>query len=59
MEIEPTFIVLQLIGMVEKVVGEVSRRSYNDGYRVQRILVIRDKGAMKPCFEKRCENLSF
>ena len=45
--------------MVEKIVGEVDRRSYKDGSRAQMALVIRDKGAMKPSFEKLHENLSF
>ena len=59
MEIEPTFIGLQWIGMVEKLMGEVARRSYKDGSRAQLNLVVRDKGATKPSFEKLCENLSF
>ena len=59
MEIEPTFIGLEWIGMVDKLVGEVSRRSYKDGYQAQLTLVIRDKGATKPSFEKLRENLSF
>ena len=59
MEIEPTFIGLEWIGMVEKLVGEVARRSYKDGSRAQLTLVIRDKGATKPYFKKLRENLSF
>ena len=59
MEIEPTFIVLEWIGMVDKLVGEVARRSYKDRSRAQLTLVIRDKGATKPSFEKLHENLSF
>ena len=54
MEIEPAFIGFLWIGMVE-----VARRSYNDGSWAQLTLVIRDKGAMKPYFEKLHENLSF
>ena len=59
MEIEPAFIGLEWIGMVDKLVGEVARRSYKDAYWAQMTLVIRDKGATKPCFEKLHENLSF
>ena len=59
MEIEPTFIGLEWIGMVEKLMSEVARRSYKDGSWAQLTLVIRDKGAMKDSFEKLCENLSF
>ena len=59
MDIEPTFIGLEWIGMVEKLVGEVAIRSYKDGSRAQLTLEIRDKGAMKPSFEKIRENLSF
>ena len=59
MEIEPAFIGLEWIGMVEKLVGAVARRSYKVGFRAQLTLVIRDKGAMKPSFKKLCENLSF
>ena len=59
MENEPTFIGLQWIGMVEKLMDEVARRSYKDGSRAQLTLVIRDKGATKPSFEKLRENLSF
>ena len=59
MEIEPSFIGLRWIGMVEKFMGEVARRSYKVGSRAQLTLVIRDKGAMKPYFEKLRENLSF
>ena len=40
MEIE-----LEWIEMVEKLVGEVSRKSYKDGSQAQLTLVIRDKGA--------------
>ena len=56
---EPAFIGLGRIGMVDEMVGEVDRRSYKDGTRAQLTLVIRDKGATKPSFEKFCENLSF
>ena len=59
MENEPGFIGLGWIKMVEKLVGEVARRSYKDGSRAQLALMIRDKGAMKPSFEKLHENLSF
>ena len=59
MEIEPAFIGLESIRMVDKLVGEVARRSYKDGSRSQLTLVIRDKGSMNPSFEKLCENLSF
>ena len=59
MDIEPTFIGLQWIGMVKKLVGEVVRRSYKDGSQAQLTLVIRDKGATNPSFEKLRENLSF
>ena len=59
MEIEPAFIGLQWIGMVEKLMGEVARRSYKDGSQAQLTLVIKDKGATKPFFEKLHENLSF
>ena len=59
MEIEPTFIGLEWIGMVEKLGGEVAKISYKDGSRFQLALVIRDKGATKPSFEKLRENLSF
>ena len=59
MKIEPSFIGLQWIGMVEKLMGEVARRSYKDGSRAQLTLVIRDKGDTKPSFEKLRENLSF
>ena len=59
MGIEPAFIGLQWIGMVEKVMGELSRISYKDGSRAQLALVIRDKGAMRNSFEKLRENLSF
>ena len=59
MEIEPDFIGLEWIGMVEKLVGDVARRSYKDGSRSQLTLVIRDKGATKPSFEKLRESLSF
>ena len=59
MDIEPAFIGLEWIEMVEKLVGEVARRSYKDGYRAQLIQVIRDKGAMNPSFEKLSQNLSF
>ena len=59
MEIEPTFIGLEWIGMVEKLVGQVARRSYKDGSRAQLALVIRDEGATKPSFKKLHENLPF
>ena len=59
MENEPAFIGLEWIEMVEKLVGEVARRYYKDGSRSQLALVIRDKGATKPSFEKLRENLSF
>ena len=59
MEIEPAFIGFPWKGMVEKLMGEVARISYKDGSRAQLTLVIRDKGAMKPSFEKLHENLSF
>ena len=59
MENESTFIGLGWIEMVEKLVGEVDKRSPKDGYRSQLALVIRDKGAMKPSFKKLCDNLSF
>ena len=45
--------------MVEKMMGGVDRRSYKDGSQAQLALVIRDKGATKPSFEKLRENLSF
>ena len=59
MENEHAFIGLEWIEMIEKLVGEVARRSYKGGSRAQLALVIRDKGAMKTSFEKLCENLSF
>ena len=59
MDIEPVFIGLEWIEMVEKLVGEVARRSYQDSSRAQLALVIRDKGATKPSFKKLCENLYF
>ena len=59
MGIEPAFIGLEWIGMVEKLVGKVARRSYKDGSCAQLTLVIRDKGSMKPSFDKLHENLSF
>ena len=59
MEIEPAFIGLEWIEMVEKLVGEVARRSYKVGSWAQLALVIRDKGATKPSFKKLCENLYF
>ena len=59
MEIEPAFIGLEWIEMVEKLVGEMAKRSYKDGSRAQLTLVIRDKGSTKPSFEKVNENLSF
>ena len=59
MEIEPAIIGLEWIGMVEKLEGDVARRSYKDGSQAQLTLVIGDKGATKPYFEKLCENLSF
>ena len=45
--------------MVEKLVGEVDRRSLKDGSQSQLALVSRDKGSMKPSFKKLRENLSF
>ena len=45
--------------MVEKMVGEVDRRSQKDGSQAQVVLRCRDKGATKPSFEKLRENLSF
>ena len=59
MEIEPAFIGLEWIGMVEKLMGEVARRSYKGGSRAQLTLVIRDEGATKPILKKLHENLSF
>ena len=59
MGIEPAFIGLEWIGMVEKLMGEVARRSYKDGSLSQLTLVIRDKGATKPSFEKFHETFSF
>ena len=59
MEIECAFIGLEWIGKVEKLVGEVDRRSYKDGSHAQLTLVIRDKDATKTSFEKLHENLSF
>ena len=59
MENELDFIGLEWIEMVEKLVGVVARRSYKDGSRAQLTLVIKDKGATKPSFEKLHENLSF
>ena len=59
MENEPAFIDLGWIEMVEKLVGEVARRSYKDGSQAQLVLVIRDKGSMKPSFEKHRENFYF
>ena len=59
MENESTFIGLEWIDMVEKLVGEVARRSYKDGSRAQLSLVIRDRGTMKQSFKKLCKNLSF
>ena len=59
MGIQFAFIGLQWIGMVEKLMGEVARRSYKDGSRAQLTQVIRDKGATNPSFEKLRENLSF
>ena len=59
MGFESSFIGLEWIGMVEKLVGEVARRSYKDGCQAQLTLVIRDKGATKPSFEKLHEKLSF
>ena len=59
MEYEPAFIGLGWIEMVEKLVGEVDRRSPKDGSRAQLALVNRDKGATKPFFEKLRENFSF
>ena len=57
MENEPAFIGLEWIDMVEKLVGEVARRSYKDGSRAQMALVIKDKGSRKPSFEKLRVNL--
>ena len=45
--------------MVEKLVGEVARISYKDGSQAQLTLVIRDKGATKPSFEKIREHFFF
>ena len=45
--------------MVEKIMGEVDKRSYKDGSRAQVVLRCRDKGATKPSFEKLCGILSF
>ena len=59
MENEPAFKDLEWIDMVEKLVGEVARRSYKDGSQAQLALVIRDKGSTEPSFEKLHENLSF
>ena len=59
MGIEPAFIGLQWIGIVEKLMGELARISYQDGSQTQMTLVIKDKGAMKPSFEKLHENFSF
>ena len=59
MENELAFIGLGWIEMIQKLVGEVARRSYKDGSRAQLALVIRDKGATKPSFEKLRENLPF
>ena len=59
MEYEPTFIGLGWIEMVEKLMGQVDRKSPKDGSRAQQALVSRDKGATKPSFEKLHENLSF
>ena len=53
------FISLGRIGMVEEMVGEVDRRSYNDGSRSQVVLRCRNKGATKPSFEKLRGILSF
>ena len=58
MENEPAFIGLGWIEMVEKLVGEVDSRSQKDGSQAQLALVIKDKGATKPSFEKLRENLS-
>ena len=59
MDVEPAFTGLEWIGMVEKLMGEVARRSYKDGSQAQLTLVIKDKGATKPSFEKLHGNLSF
>ena len=59
MEYEASFIGLGWIDMVEKLVGEVERRSYQDGYQAQVVLRCRDKGATKPSFEKLHGILSF
>ena len=56
---EPDFIGLGRIGMVEKMMGEVDRRSYKNGSQSQVVLGCRDKGAMKPSFEKLHGILSF
>ena len=59
MDNKPAFIGLEWIEMVDKLAGEVDRRSPKDGSRAQLALVSRDKGATKPSFEKLQENLSF
>ena len=59
MEYDPAFIGLEWIEMVDKLVGEVDRRSPKGGSRAQMALVSRDKGVAKPSFEKLRENLSF
>ena len=59
MEIKHTFVGLEWIEMVEKLVGEVARRSYMYGSQAQLSLVIRDNGSTKHYFKKRHENLSF
>ena len=59
MENKPSFIGLEWIGMVEKMVGEVASRSYKDGSQAKLALVIRDKGITKSSFKMLCENLSF
>ena len=45
--------------MVEKMMGDVDKRSQKDGSRVQVVLKCRDKGAMKHSFKKLCGDLSF
>ena len=59
MEYEPNFIGLEWIEMVEKLMGEVDRRSPKDGSRAELALASRYKGATKPSFKKLHENLSF
>ena len=56
---EPDFIGLGRIGMVEKMVDEVERRSYLGGSRFQVVHMSRDEGAMKSSFEKLRESSLF